>query len=259
VTTTRSIRAGLLALAGVAVIAAGCGGSAASAGPSASASAASIAPSASTAPSASVAPSASASASVEASPSAAGGPVGTTGRIVDESKGFAVTLPDGWTRLDLAGADIEKMLGTASENMTPEARQALEQQLAALSAAGLTFFAIGPSDDPNFATNLNILALPAGGMTLDMLEQLNVAQLKAMGSIAGDVKSERVTLPAGDALHLRYAITTPGVDGAEIKPAVDQYLIVGGGQQYIVTFSGLDDGSLAGDAKATAESFELLP
>jgi hypothetical protein len=263
VITTRSIRTGLLALTGVAVIAAGCGSSAASAGPSAGASAApsvaSAAPSETPAPSEMASPSASSSASTEASPSAAGGPVGTTGRIVDETKGFAVTLPDGWIRYDLAGADLEQRLGAATGNMTPEAQEGLKQQLEALSAAGLTFFAIGPNASPNFATNLNIIALPAGGMTLDTLEQLNVAQLEAMGTIAGDVTTERVTLPAGEALHLRYAIKTPGVDGVEIAPTVDQYLIVGGDQQFIVTFSGLDDGTLEGDAKATVESFELLP
>jgi len=269
VITTRSIRTGLLALAGVAVIVAGCGGTtpsaARSASPSAAASVAPSAPSGSVTPSAgasqsaAASPSAAASQSSIASPSGAGGPVGTTGRIVDESKGFAVTLPDGWTRLDLTSTDIEQMLGAASANMTPEARAALQQQLSGLAAAGLTFFAIGPSADPNFATNLNILALPSSGMTLDLLEQLNVTQLEALPSLAGDVVQERVTLPAGEALHLRYAIKTPGVNGAEIQPTVDQYLMVGGSQQYIVTFSGLDDGSLAAAAKSTAESFEILP
>ena len=252
--TTHPVRSGLLAIVGVAIIVAACGNTAASVAPTESPAAATVAPTV-----ASIAPSASPAPSAEVSPSAAGGPVGTTGRIVDESKGFAVTLPVGWTRLDLAGADIEKMLGAAAANMTPEARAALEAQLSALAAAGLTFFAIGPSSDPNFATNLNVIALPSGGMTLDALEQLNVAQLKAMSSLAGDVVQERVTLPAGEALHLRYAIKTPGVDGVEIQPTVDQYLIVGGSKQFIVTFSGLDDGTLAAAAKATAESFEILP
>jgi hypothetical protein len=226
--TTRSIRTSLLTFVGAAAIVAGC-----------------------SSPAASVAPSTSA----VASPNSAG-IEGTTGRIVDSAKGFAVTLPDGWTRLDVDAAAVENMLEAGSKNLTPEAREALKQQLATLASAGITFYAIAPTSAPGFTTNLNIIAGPAE-MTLDEIETGSLAQVEEMGVARDAIENERVTVPAGEALHLRYSLPAKAADGGQVEATIEQYTVVADGKQYILTFTGVDDGSLGAAAQATAESLEI--
>jgi len=132
-----------------------------------------------------------------ASPTA-GASLATTGRIEFADKGFAVTLPDGWTRIDLKAQDLDALLKAAGES-NPALAQAQSAQIKSLLASGLVLFALGPK--VGSGTNLNILVVPSLGLSMDLLEQANVAQVKSLAS--GTVTSDRVTLPAGDRVRSR--------------------------------------------------------
>jgi hypothetical protein len=216
--------------------------------------AASTAPSPSTAPiaSASSTPSvepsqsaaASASASAVASPAAS---VGTSGRVVIADQGFAVTLPDGWTRIDLAAKDIDALIEAAGAQ-NPELAGMYTQQIRAMAAQGLVLFAFGP----NMAngTNVNILSTPSMGLSLDFLEQANLAQLGALAD--GQIASERVQLPAGEAVHLRYTLSAgTGVP----SPTIEQYFMLNGDKQLVVSVTNASEA----DSAAIAKSIELQP
>ena len=130
----------LLGVAAVALVAAACGATPAASTPAAPST--SPATTASSAPS--VAPSASASASASAAASAsAGASVATTGRIVIPDQGFAVTLPNGWTRIDLAAQDMDALIEAAGAQ-NPQLAQSYTQQIDAMAAQGLVLFAFGP-------------------------------------------------------------------------------------------------------------------
>jgi hypothetical protein len=176
-----------------------------------------------------------------------GASLATTGRIAFPDKGFAITLPEGWTRIDLAAGDLEALIAAAGAS-NPALAEAYSGQIKAMLAAGLVLFALGP--DPTAGTNLNVLAVPNFGVSLDLLEQASLAQLKTVAQ--GDIESERVTLPAGEALHMRYAVAAQGVPTA---PTVDQYIVVTGDSQLIVSVTN----SASGEAEAIAQSIELLP
>jgi hypothetical protein len=197
-------------------------------------------------PSPSVAATPAPSATPVASPTS-GASLATTGRIAFPDKGFAITLPDGWTRIDLAAGDLESLIAAAGAS-NPALAEAYSGQIKAMLASGLVLFALGP--DPMVGTNLNVLAVPNFGVSLDLLEQASLAQLKAVAQ--GDIDSERITLPAGEALHLRYAVAAQGVPTA---PTVDQYIVVAGDSQLIVSVTN----SASGEAEAIAQSIELLP
>jgi hypothetical protein len=186
------------------------------------------------------------SASPSASP-ASGASLPTTGRIAFPDKGFAITLPDGWTRIDLASGDLEALIEAAGAS-NPALAEAYSGQIKAMLASGLVLFALGPN--PAAGTNLNILAVPNLGVGLDLLEQANLAQLKSVAQ--GDIATERVALPAGEALHLRYAIAAAG---APTTPTIDQYIVIAGDKQLIISVTN----SSAGEAAAIAQSLELLP
>src|SRR4029078_8646901 len=96
-----------------------------------------------------------------------------------------------------------------------------------MAAQGLVLFAFGP--DMTAGTNLNVLSTPNMGLSLDFLEQANLAQVKALAN--GEVLSERVQLPAGEALHLRYALST--ATGAP-SPTIEQYMLINGANQLVV-------------------------
>jgi hypothetical protein len=236
-TSTFSRRASLTLSAGlVALTIAACGGSTATTTP-ATAAPASAAPS--------IEPSASASAAASAATSP-GASLATTGRIEVPEHGFAVTLPAGWTRIDLQSGDLEAIMAAAgAEN--PELANLYTAQIQAMLASGLVIFAFGP--DISTGTNLNILSLPSMGMSLDLLEQANLAQLQSLAD--GQVSSERVTLPAGEALHLRYSIAAAN---QPVSPTIDQYLVLKGDRQLMVSVTNAS----AADAAAIANSIELL-
>ncbi len=216
---------------------AACGGST----PSASISAPPA--SAVTPPPASVAPGASPTTTSEATPGAS---LATTGRIEIAEHGFALTLPDGWTRIDLAEGDLDAMMAAAGE-LDPAVAQQYTAQVQALMANGLAVFAFGPS--PEQGTNLTVLAIP-GGLSLDLLDQINEAQLKNLAE--GDIESERITLPAGDAIHYRYEL---GAGGVAAGATLDQYFVLAGSKTLVVTATNATEA----DANAIANSVEVLP
>ncbi len=236
-TITARCLGGAISIALVALSLAACGGSTPSA-------AVSAAPTTEATPApASAEPTTSPDASATAT---SGASMATTGRIEVAEHGFALTLPAGWTRVDLSEGDLDAIIAAAGE-VDPALAQQYAGQIQAMMAAGLAIFAFGP--DPASGTNLNVLALPGAGLSLDLLEQLNTAQIEA---IAGDeVTVERVTLPAGEAIHYRYEIAAAGLPNGA---SVDQYLVIAGDKQLVVSVS---NGSEA-DAQSIANSIEVL-
>ena len=228
---------GALSITLLSIALAACGG----ATPSAS-----VAPTtAVTLPPASAAPSASPSASP--SPAAAATPassLATTGRIVVADKGFAITLPDGWTRVDVTPEALEAAM--EASDLDPALAAQYEAQIKALIGTGLSIFAFGP--DPSRGTQVTVLALPGMGLSLDLLDQINQSQLENLAE--GDIVSERATLPAGDAIHYRYSVGVEGAAGATL----DQYFVLVGSNQLVVTATNATEA----DATAIANSIEVV-
>jgi hypothetical protein len=186
---------------------------------------------------------------LDASPTAPGaatpaGNLATTGRIVVADKGFAVTLPDGWTRVDVTPEALEAAM--EASDLDPALAAQYEAQIKNLLGTGLSIFAFGP--DPSKGTQVTVLALPGIGMSLDLLDQINSSQLENLAQ--GDVVSERITLPAGDAIHYRYALGVEGAGGATL----DQYFILAGSNQLVVTATNASEA----DARAIANSVEVV-
>lgn len=203
---------------------------------------ASVPPTAAVTPApASVAPAASPSAAAAATPASS---LATTGRIVVADKGFALTLPDGWTRVDVTPEALEAAM--EASDLDPALAAQYEAQIKSLLSTGLSIFAFGP--DPSAGTQVTVLALPGMGLSLDLLDQINQSQLENLAE--GDIVSERITLPAGDAIHYRYALGVEGTGGAML----DQYFILAGSNQLVVTATNASEA----DAQAIANSVEVV-
>lgn len=187
--------------------------------------------------------------SPDASPSAAGAAtpgtsLATTGRIVVADKGFAITLPAGWTRVDVTPEALEAAM--AASDLDPALAAQYEAQIKSLLGTGLSIFAFGP--DPSAGTQVTVLALPSMGLSLDLLDQINTSQLENLAQ--GDIESERITLPAGDAIHYHYTLGAAGTGTATL----DQYFILAGSNQLVVTATNASEA----DARALADSVEVV-
>ena len=86
------------------------------------------------------------------------------------------------------------------------------------------------------------------GLSLDLLDQINSAQLEQLA--AGDIETERITLPAGEAIHYHYTLGSEAAAGATL----DQYFIIAGPNQLVVTATNASPE----DAAAIANSVENL-
>jgi hypothetical protein len=184
----------------------------------------------------------------------------TTGRIVDAENGFAITLPEGWQRLSLTEEDLDLFFRTGVEMMSPEAAGLLEGQVRSMLTSGIKFFAMDMEGlASGAANNLNVIATPSGGVSIDLLEQIVVGQLEAtFPDLEGDIESERVTLPAGDALHISYSVDTDAPDGTKLDLTIHQFLVEGDGTAYYVTVTGPSTDEFAAQALEIAESLELV-
>lgn len=240
-TTSQRRLGGALAITLLSSALVACGGATASATLTAGS------PSPVTTPAPSVAPETSPSTSPSADAGATpGASMATTGRIEVPEHKIALTLPDGWTRVDLSAGDMDAIMEAAG-NVDPALAQQYSAQIQALIASGLAVFAFGP--DPAAGTNLNVMAIPGAGLSLDLLEQMNSAQIKALAG--DDVVTERITLPAGDAVHYRYELTAQGMPAGT---SIDQYLMVAGSKQLVVTVTNAS----TAEATAIANSIEVL-
>lgn len=235
-TSTILNRAGILGTTLLAVALSGCAGTAA---PTAL-------PTTTAAPTAAATPASTPAQTATTAPTATpGASLATTGRIEIAEKGFAVTLPDGWTRIDLAAGDLEAIMAAAGA-ADPALAGAYSAQIQAMLAGGLVLFALGP--DPAAGTTLTVLELPSGGLSLDLFEQVMTPQLEAQAD--GAIKAERVTLPAGEAIHFTYTLPA---GTAPVPVSVDQYIVLTGASALVITVSGAQ-----GDAGTIAGSFETL-
>jgi hypothetical protein len=180
-----------------------------------------------------------------------------TGEIVVADHGYKITLPDGWVRIDLS-SDLKALFADELKNDPRFASltTSLQAQLQQAIATGVTLYAIKPGTaTPQFATSLNVLVLPSHGMSLDMLEKVNVAQMQP-AALDGKISEGQKTFPAGDAVFLTYMINAGDPLGAVV---LHQYIFLNGYWTYTLTITGLPtDKHLADDADAMAQSFAFL-
>ena len=247
----RSVVAGV-AVAGL--VLAGCG----SPNPSTAASTApSVAAPSVTAPSvgpASVAPPSVATPSTPAASSGAGN-LPTTGRIAVAEKGYAITLPPAWTRVDLGANGLKDIMAAGASALPKEMQDMLAGQVGQMAASGVSLFAFRqPSGSLAPGTTLNVLTLPGLPVPLDTFESLIVTQLKSVVGQDAQITTGRVTGPAGEFLRVTYDLK---VGTASVGTV--QYLFLSPTQQYVISCGTPGPiSSVQAECESIATSLEVL-
>ncbi|MFL5777558.1 MAG: hypothetical protein ACJ761_01325 [Chloroflexota bacterium] len=180
----------------------------------------------------------------------------STGHIVNKDKGYEITLRSGWRRIDLSKDDWATIFKASMANMSSAQQAAMTAQMDALQKQGIDFIAFRTDDlAKGFGSNLTILSIPSMGLSLDVLAQLNEAQVKNLKTFIHPV-FDRVNLPVGEALRIRYDLSVPSATGS--KPGSGAiYLWVHGDKQWVMTTTVAGDDA-AQEAAGMAKTFRFL-
>lgn len=155
-------------------------------------------------------------------------PVGNGGRIEVLEAAFALTIPLDWTHVRPQLSDLDGIVDALGD-MEPEIASMVQSALAS-SDVTLSLMAFAPIRPVSFAENLNVISLPTGGMSLEVITGANVAQLEGMGWPAELTMHE---LPVGEVAQIDYDATF-GDQDLEFST----YLYVDGETQHNLTFTG---------------------
>jgi hypothetical protein len=154
------------------------------------------------------------------------------------SQGFSIGLPPEWRVVS-----VDEALPEQEREQLARDNPDFAPLLDALSSGDqpIKLFAFDPEVQRGFATNVNVVAvdLPSG-VTLEDFVAGNHADIEGFSGRVGPIESKATQLPGGPARSLAYGIrVTTG--GSERIVATLQYLVVGKGKGYVVTFSTLPD------------------
>jgi hypothetical protein len=105
----------------------------------------------------------------------------------------------------------------------------------ALKALAMWAFDVSPNTPAGVNRNMNVIAQPPSTFDLSQMESAVKAQLGTLQGV-GQIDSEIVTLPAGDALKLSYSLAT-GATGADAGVATTQYYVQLPKSTLIVSFT----------------------
>jgi hypothetical protein len=155
------------------------------------------------------------------------------------SADFSIAVPESWKTF------------TAEEVFAPD--EALDEfvrenpSFAALRdtlsdpSSPVKLIAADPNVQRNFATNLNVVVNPApSDFSLEDFATQTEAELKQFGFVSGDLRSETVHLPAGEAQRLSYSGEF-NLNGQPSSLALIQYGLIEDGRTYVLTFTTLPE------------------
>jgi hypothetical protein len=147
-------------------------------------------------------------------------------------QGFTLAVPDTWTEVDPQDQDVAAAL--EENGIDPAVAAQISQQLNQVTASGQFFAAVDTegSQGDTVPANVNVLAVNAGIGSLDALQQQLELGLTLLET-ATPPQIDRVDLPGGEAIRVRYTSEQQGV-----TLTTEQYAMLGpDGTATIVTLT----------------------
>ena len=181
--------------------------------------------------------------------------------------GLAIAAPPSWSVYSYDEAGREKLsedLKTRDPDLVAQIEnivQGFEGQIS-MMLLGLD---IEPPAGSQFVSNFNIIVEDIGSeLDLDTYADLSIQGIQAFLPVIGGVESERIEIPAGDAVVLKYLMDQQLIGGDAVQISVTQYLLINGSEGVVVTFTGPSEGmddmsTLFGEMIETLELYPPLP
>lgn len=181
------------------------------------------------------------------------------GWATHETAGFSLALPERWQAFDAETFAEAGVLEQMIED-NPDLEGILQQAQAGVESGQIDFIAmeLGPAAADGFAENVNVGTSTYGG-SVSALEDAAVSQIEAGLPTATGLESGVTTLPAGEAVRLRYRypLRTPAGDSFDV--VVTQYMVLREGAMYILTFSATGEVAAEYDATFQGIAESLAP
>ena len=169
------------------------------------------------------------------------------------SSGFSIGVPSDWRALSADEVVDDEVLDAIRES-DPELAPVIDQ--IGTESSPIKLFALAPEPDDGFTTNLNVVAIDdvPEGTTREDYFAASASQVEAFG-VSG-IEEERLDLPAGEAMSLRYEHT---LGGAGQPLAALQYVLFENGVGYTLTYTALASAaeSYSADFERSAQSFRI--
>jgi hypothetical protein len=184
------------------------------------------------------------------------GATGSPQPIVAGAKPVSMTLLPNWKKVELTAAGLRSALASVATS-NPLLARTLTDLLDSHGYAKFALYAIGYDGDRYLGT-VNVAESPATGLDLAGLGQLFEGQIRDVG--ATDLASKSVTLPAGPAIELSYALI---VSSGSAAPATNVngrlFIFLIDGITYDVTFScaGPDSSTCLGQADQMMQTLRI--
>ena len=197
------------------------------------------------------------------------------GRVANIEYGYALTLPDGWFRLDvtrqvtdeyLAGLEGDPLVVRACErNADPETYercvddkvQELLDYMDPYLENGLSLLAFDIATIDSFAPSaLQVFSTASLGQSIDYFELIAPAHTRELyRDELVDLSSSRFAVPSGEVVYITYELDF----GVEPHTFVHDFYFLAGETVHVVSLGGEGRrNALANAAASLAESFEYL-
>jgi hypothetical protein len=180
-------------------------------------------------------------------------------RVAPSGEGFSLGLPPGWNSVSTRSADDAF---NSLQSANPELANLVKDQLGASLSSLIKLLAFdiqSPTLQQRFATNLNVVVAPTGsGVSFDAFLEANIDQLRRTPGLGNTLRSEKISLPAGQAAKITSQLTVNSAGGQQTV-AITQFLLVNEARGYIVSFSTLPShvGSYSGLFQEIADTFRF--
>jgi hypothetical protein len=200
-----------------------------------------------TAPSPTLAPVPTPSPTVAPTPSASPSPEASLTADPFAGQPYSLTLPAGWRAFDLSD---------------PTAKAALEGFVSANPnfATAIKLFESIPgvrmAVNPLLGNFMLVFTTPSGGIPLDTLSQSFTAQFAAVPGLTNTPKAEKLTLPAGEAVHWDLTLNGNKPGGGTVSVQESVYLLANSSQAVIMEFVTLSGGVIP-DENSIVNSFQF--
>ena len=140
---------------------------------------------------------------------------------------FNLDLPDGWQTFDMDNPN-----GKAALDAFVKANPEMGPAIQAFKTLPNVVFA----SNPLLGNVVVAFSIPTGGVTLDTLKESFNVQFASVPGLVNQPKPEKVTLPAGDAIHWDLKLSVNGAGGTKQEVDESLYLVVSGTTAVLVEF-----------------------
>jgi hypothetical protein len=150
---------------------------------------------------------------------------------------FSLGVPSSWTAITRDELEETGALDRFAKD-NPAVAPVLDGVLQ--PGSPVKFFALDPSVEHGFATNVNVVVQDVpDDLELSELAESSAAELESLGVVQG-VKTTEVSLPAGQAVKITFRLQAR-YGTASRTVATLQYALLDDGQSYVVTYSTLPE------------------